>query len=85
MGGHNISRDYSEIKKIRKIITHEDFDIFTFDNDIALLELETPMLYSARVSPACLPSGEQKDFTDQLTLGELLKFSTVIKFKDEIS
>lgn len=68
VGGHNISRDYTEIKRIKKIIPHEDFDIFTFNNDIALLELETPLFYSSRVAPACLPSGTQQDFTDQLTL-----------------
>lgn len=68
VGGHNISRDYTEIKRIKKIIPHNDFDIFTFNNDIALLELETPVFYSSRVSPACLPSGTQQDFTDQLTL-----------------
>lgn len=66
VGGHNISRDYTEIKRIRRIIAHEDFDIFTFNNDIALLELETPVFYNSRVAPACLPNGEQKDFTDQL-------------------
>ncbi|CRL05275.1 CLUMA_CG018249, isoform A [Clunio marinus] len=68
VGGHNISRDYTEIKRIKKIIPHENFDIFTFNNDIALLELDTPLFYSSRVAPACLPSGEQEDFTDQLTL-----------------
>lgn len=66
VGGHNISRDYTEIKRIRKIIVHEDFDIFTFNNDIALLELETPVFYNSRVAPACLPNGDQLDFTDQL-------------------
>lgn len=68
VGGHNISKDYSEIKRIKRIIAHEDFDIFTFNNDVALLELESPLFYSARVSPACLPDGKQKDFTDQLTV-----------------
>ena len=28
------------------------------------------MFYNSRVAPVCLPSGTQKDFTDQLTLGE---------------
>jgi Trypsin len=68
VGGHNISRDYTEIKKIRRIIAHEDFDIFNFNNDIALLELATPIVYGPRVTPVCLPSGNQDDFTDQLTL-----------------
>jgi hypothetical protein len=68
VGGHNISKDYSEIKRIRKIIPHEKFDIFTFNNDIAILELETPIFYSNKASPACLPDGSQRDFTNQLTL-----------------
>lgn len=68
IGGHNISKDYTEIKRVRTIIPHEKFDIFSFNNDIALLELESPMFYSNKVSPACLPSGKQSDFTNQLTL-----------------
>jgi guanylate cyclase len=68
VGGHNISRDHTEIKKIKKIISHENFDIVSFDNDIALLELESPITYGPRVSSVCLPSGEQTDFTNELTL-----------------
>jgi guanylate cyclase len=86
IGGHNISRDYTEIKKIKRIITHDEFDIFSFNNDIALLELETPIFYGPRVSPVCLPDGEQQDFTDQLTLvsgwgrlGEKLQTSTALR------
>lgn len=69
LGGHNITRDYTEIKRIKRIIPHEDFDIFNFNNDIALLELASPLFYGPRVQPACLPTGdEDEDFTDKLTV-----------------
>ncbi|KAG5671024.1 hypothetical protein PVAND_001242 [Polypedilum vanderplanki] len=68
VGGHNISRDYTEKKRIKKIIYHDDFDIFSFDNDIALLELDSPILYGPRVSSVCLPSGDETDFTNRLTV-----------------
>ena len=57
IGGHNISKDFTEIKRIKQIIAHEDFDIFTFNNDIALIELESPVMFGAKVQPACLPNG----------------------------
>lgn len=31
------------------------FDLKTYDNDIALLKLRRPIIYSDQVSPVCLP------------------------------
>ena len=31
------------------------FDPISFENDLALLELEEPVVYEANVVPACLP------------------------------
>lgn len=41
--------------KLKRIITHPSFNDFTFDYDIALLELEKPAEYSTVVRPICLP------------------------------
>lgn len=41
--------------KLKRIITHPSFNDFTFDYDIALLELEKPVEYSTVVRPICLP------------------------------
>jgi suppressor of tumorigenicity protein 14 len=41
--------------RLKRIITHPSFNDFTFDYDIALLELEKPAEYSTVVRPICLP------------------------------
>ncbi|GAB1294002.1 Suppressor of tumorigenicity 14 protein homolog [Apodemus speciosus] len=41
--------------KLKRIITHPSFNDFTFDYDIALLELEKSVEYSTVVRPICLP------------------------------
>ncbi|VCW68917.1 unnamed protein product, partial [Gulo gulo] len=40
---------------LKRIITHPFFNDFTFDYDIAVLELEKPAEYSSTVRPICLP------------------------------
>ncbi|KAM5245948.1 suppressor of tumorigenicity 14 protein [Ctenodactylus gundi] len=40
---------------LKRIIPHASFNDFTFDYDIALLELKEPAEYSAVVRPICLP------------------------------
>ncbi|XP_053674146.1 transmembrane protease serine 9-like [Anopheles nili] len=66
LGGHNIAKDYTELRRVKRIIDHEDFDIFTFNNDIALLELDKPLRYGPTIQPACLPDGSVMDFTGTL-------------------
>ncbi|XP_004641484.2 suppressor of tumorigenicity 14 protein [Octodon degus] len=41
--------------ELKRIIRHPSFNDFTFDYDIALLELKKPAEYSAVVRPICLP------------------------------
>ncbi|XP_069582875.1 vitamin K-dependent protein C-like [Ranitomeya imitator] len=41
---------------VTKIITHPNFKAETVDNDIALLRLSQPAVYSKYVLPICLPS-----------------------------
>lgn len=56
-GGHNITQDYTDVRRIKKIHQHEKFNIFSFDNDIALLELQKSVKFGPKVQPACLPDG----------------------------
>lgn len=42
-------------RRLKRIISHPSFNDFTFDYDIALLELEKPVEYSSVVRPICLP------------------------------
>ncbi|EDS41411.1 oviductin [Culex quinquefasciatus] len=66
LGGHNIAKDFTELRRVKRIIDHEGFDIFTFNNDIALLELDKPLRYGPTIQPACLPNGNERDFTGML-------------------
>ncbi|XP_060702779.1 suppressor of tumorigenicity 14 protein-like [Hemiscyllium ocellatum] len=40
---------------IKQIIVHESYSPQTFDNDIALLELSSPVTFSSVIQPICLP------------------------------
>lgn len=43
------------IKKVKRMIIHRDYNPSNFDNDIALLELESPYQIQPHVVPICLP------------------------------
>ena len=40
---------------VEKITLHESFNPITFNNDIAILKLKTPMTFNDKVQQACLP------------------------------
>lgn len=43
-------------RNIKQIIPHPYYNHYTFDNDIALMELSSPVTYSDYIRPICLPS-----------------------------
>ncbi|XP_069038773.1 ST14 transmembrane serine protease matriptase a isoform X2 [Lepisosteus oculatus] len=43
-------------KKLKRVITHPYYNTFTYDNDIALMELESPVTLSKEIKPICLPT-----------------------------
>ncbi|XP_041658512.1 uncharacterized protein prss56 [Cheilinus undulatus] len=45
-----------QVLKVNRIIPHPKFNPKTFNNDIALVELTTPVVLSEHVTPVCLPS-----------------------------
>lgn len=45
-----------QMREVKTIITHEDYNQMTYDNDIAVLELKEPLVFSSTVHPVCLPS-----------------------------
>uniref|UniRef100_A0A3B5BNQ2 Suppression of tumorigenicity 14 n=1 Tax=Stegastes partitus TaxID=144197 RepID=A0A3B5BNQ2_9TELE len=48
-------------KNVKQVISHPNYNDYTFDNDIALMELESPVTYSDYIQPICLPAA-QHDF-----------------------
>lgn len=57
LGGHNITKDYKEVRKVKRIRAHKGFDIFTFNNDVAVVELDRPVKFGPNIQTACLPTG----------------------------
>lgn len=46
---------YEDNYGILKIIKHPQYNPTTYENDIALLQTDRPILFSRGVGPACLP------------------------------
>ena len=65
MGEHDIYNDREpfamEGRKLRQVLVHPNFDPSSFENDLALLQMASPVSYQANILPACLPQkGEYK-------------------------
>lgn len=48
------------VRKVKRMIVHRDYNPSNFDNDIALLELESPYQIQPHVVPICLPDKEEE-------------------------
>nr|XP_020493044.1 suppressor of tumorigenicity 14 protein homolog [Labrus bergylta] len=48
--------DSVQHRKLKRIISHPDYNQMTFDYDIALLELSQPLEFTNTIQPICLPS-----------------------------
>ncbi|RXN34504.1 chymotrypsin-like elastase family member 2A [Labeo rohita] len=59
LGKHNLPDDNeagSLVISPSKIIVHENWDSYNIRNDIALIKLSTPVTFTDKISPACLPA-----------------------------
>lgn len=54
-------------KNVKRVIVHRQYDAATFENDIALLELETPINYDTHIVPICMPDDDD-DFTGRMAV-----------------
>lgn len=61
----NVMFDWTIRKKVKNFIVHPEFDMFTMRNDIAVLELETPVTYDKHIVPICLPD-DNDDYTGRM-------------------
>lgn len=68
LGGHNISTDYVDTRRVSRIFEHEYFDSVTFDFDIALLELSKPIQFGPKIQPACLPQTQFEDYSGKVAM-----------------
>ncbi|KAF7699179.1 ST14 transmembrane serine protease matriptase a [Silurus meridionalis] len=48
--------DKAEKRYLQRIIPHPNYNEFTFDYDIALMELDNPVTFKDTIRPICLPS-----------------------------
>ncbi|KAK5639144.1 hypothetical protein RI129_011636 [Pyrocoelia pectoralis] len=58
LGDHNIKTD-SEVrhveKKVKRVVRHRGFDARTLYNDVSILTLDSPVVFTHQVRPICLP------------------------------
>ncbi|KAM7412695.1 hypothetical protein PAMA_020193 [Pampus argenteus] len=45
-------------RNLKQIISHPNYNEYSFDNDIALMELDSPVTYSDYIRPICLPAAQ---------------------------
>ncbi|KAB0802090.1 hypothetical protein PPYR_04276 [Photinus pyralis] len=50
-----------QVRKIKKVVPHKLFDRSTYNNDIAILELDHPLHFDSKIQPACLPHSGSDD------------------------
>lgn len=49
-------------KHVKRVVVHRDYIERTFENDMAILELESPVEFKPYIVPICLPSISEGDF-----------------------
>ncbi|KAI7802091.1 ST14 transmembrane serine protease matriptase a [Triplophysa rosa] len=50
------SKQTATRRNIKQVIAHPSYNPYTYDYDIAVMELESPVTYSDTIRPICLPS-----------------------------
>jgi secreted trypsin-like serine protease len=62
-GDYDLTGDFENLKpvakKVKRMIVHRDYNPNTFENDIALLELESKFEVQPHVVPICMPEDEE--------------------------
>ncbi|XP_017470449.1 PREDICTED: uncharacterized protein LOC108362105 isoform X1 [Rhagoletis zephyria] len=69
MGEFDISGDLESkravTKNVKRVIVHRQYDPATFENDLALLELESTVQFDTHIVPICMPN-DHADFTGRM-------------------
>ncbi|RWS01870.1 Transmembrane protease serine 9-like protein, partial [Dinothrombium tinctorium] len=61
LGAHSLKNAPSPLR-VARIIVHDEYLRWNVTNDIALLELASPVHFSEKISPICLPSENNDEF-----------------------
>ena len=62
----NTSEPYPHIKRgIKKKIIHPNYNSFTYENDLALIQVDEPIDFGAHIRPICLPPEDTDDLSDR--------------------
>lgn len=64
--GTSLPSPYEQLKTISRIIIHPGYLDFGFVNDISLLQMDSPVVFSDYVRPVCLPQPDQELKNEQL-------------------
>ncbi|CAO1389570.1 unnamed protein product [Diamesa serratosioi] len=68
-GEYDISGDLetkrSVSKNVKRVVVHRQYDAATFENDLAILELESPVHYDSHIVPICMPA-DSSEFTGKV-------------------
>lgn len=52
----SLTNEWTVRRNVRRIFAHQDYNPMTYDNDIALMELDTDVTLNQNIWPICLPS-----------------------------
>ena len=52
-------------RNVRRVVVNRAYDAATFENDLALLELESPINFDAHIVPICMPD-DDTDYTNRM-------------------
>ncbi|XP_059350826.1 clotting factor G beta subunit-like [Daphnia carinata] len=74
LGMHSLMpvKDPQVTKTVLRVERHNDFDAKTYYNDIALLTLDSPVVFTETISPICLPpngSTNQYEYRQTVVIG----------------
>ncbi|XP_062457605.1 ovochymase-1 [Rhea pennata] len=61
VGDHDraLRESTEQMRRVKTIMVHPNFDIVSYDSDIALVQLDAPLEYSAAVRSVCLPNSTE--------------------------
>ena len=70
LGEYDLTGDIESLKpvakRVKRMVVHRDYNPNTFENDIALLELESPFEVQPHVVPICLPDTKEVNYVGKV-------------------